>query len=150
MLEGADYKNIDMVSPLFGEIVDTLTENSTFAPITEVFTQYMDPRNFIWKHFSHIGCTEKNLSKLEVQVNRFRCVAARVLKPYHSTDIAVSKLHALTYHPKALRKIGSTKYLDSGCFKSSNKTFNNQYKKMSEKIRIAVSTILAMSAIIAS
>lgn len=41
MLEGVDYINIDLVSPFFGEIVDTMCGYIKTAPVTEVYVDYV-------------------------------------------------------------------------------------------------------------
>lgn len=53
--ETKDYENIDIVSPVFGEVANSLCKNSETAPITEVFTMYSDLKNSIQRRVCSLG-----------------------------------------------------------------------------------------------
>lgn len=72
MFEAADYKQIDLESPIFGESVDNGCGNMVKAPVTEIFTLYVDPVNKMFKKNGGPRWMEQELSYLQSHINKIR------------------------------------------------------------------------------
>lgn len=62
--EAKEFENIDLVSSLFGEIVDVHSGSFGGTPITNVFTRYIDIIQTINKQSDSLDWTEHELLEL--------------------------------------------------------------------------------------
>lgn len=60
----SDFKNIKLLSPIFGKFVDRIGWALKLLPFTGVFVNYVDLRNFVGKQLSGLHWNEKELQTL--------------------------------------------------------------------------------------
>ena len=64
MLEAADIKTVDMLSPFLGALIDTYCGEFDKAPVTTVFTQYVDLVDVVYRRNQVPGWSELELPDL--------------------------------------------------------------------------------------
>lgn len=138
MLKGEDYKNIHMISPFLGEIVDTLYSQGTAAPITQVFALHVDLKKFIRNRFFNPSWTEQELLQFKALIHSFKSVALKLFWAYQALTMATSKWHALNHVEDSLRNDDGNEYLDVGCFESLDKRFKKSYSHISKNFSTAM------------
>lgn len=84
MLAGRDYENLDLASPLFGEIVVVCCGNSSSAVVSEAFTQYAELVRTVRKTNKRSGQTEQKLCDVQLQIS---CIKIRT-KAVRSWDVS--------------------------------------------------------------
>lgn len=91
MMEATYYESVHIVSPCFGEIVNTLCGISETAPVTEPYCSSVDLIHNIRMRFSSFERTADELSELNAQMNRFRNVSPEISNPYQGSNVGTSK-----------------------------------------------------------
>lgn len=91
MLEAADYEDVDLVSPCFGKVVDTLCANSETRPVREVLCSYSDLIHNIRKRVSSPRWTHDEPLLLNHHVNRLCNVSVNICSPHQASNMGTSK-----------------------------------------------------------
>lgn len=143
MLEAADYKQIDLLSPFVEEIVDVCYRNSKTAPVPGRSTLYVDLLNKIFQKIEYSGRIEEKLLNLQGQIKNSREIAKRVFEVYRASNMETSNLHTLSHFMETLRQVGSMAYVDAGIFESSQAPFKKYYRHTSKTRRMVVDETLS-------
>lgn len=94
---GSRLRNVEQMFPFFGEIVNTMCGNSETAPVTAVFSSYVDLNSCIRSHVSNRPWTENELLSLEIQINSFRNGAKKRFGPYQALNMGTLAWHVVPH-----------------------------------------------------
>lgn len=91
MLEGADYNNMNLISPFFEEAVDSMCGVSKTVSVTAMFVDYANLNDFVRSRFSSPCWREAELGDLRSQIEHFRRKAKARFGQFQASGMATSK-----------------------------------------------------------
>lgn len=128
----------------FGKIVDSLCGQADHAPVTMVFTLFVDPSNCVQKRLCSPVWTEEKPFELSKQVNNFRKLTSQIFERYQASTTGISKWYALSLPLAPIRQVEGLEYLDAGVFESVQKTFKTKLKENLQKRNSEMSEFLVL------
>ena len=135
MLEAADMKKVDIISPFIGGILDRVCGECDAAPVTTVFTQYVDIMNSV------CGCNGRNhwsdddVSRLRNDIAQLKATAVGVFAAYQKSQMGTVKWHMLDHVPDDIVRNGGLFISDAGLYEYSHILFKQSYRKTSMRRR---------------
>ena len=111
MLEGKNYRAIDMFFPFVAAFIDICCEETDPCPLTKVCSQYRELlMTFSFKLGFTSGWTELELRKLQRNIHHFKTNARDVLGEYHTSDMGTRKWHLSNHLVSDIRRVGSLRH----------------------------------------
>ena len=144
MLEGADFNSVDMVSPFLGSIIDRCCDNILIAPVTTVFTKYVELVNFIGRVDCTPGWTQSDLHKLKTDICSFKDVGRSTFGAYQPSGMGTPKWHMLDHLPSDLERTGGLEYLKSDLYEMAHKSVKADYNLTSRRTGTAMAETMAV------
>jgi len=142
MLEAKDYRNVDQVSPFIGAFFDQCCGEIEDAPVTKVFTKYVDILRKSHRHGEDPAWTEKEVCELERRIKEFKEVAVRVFADYQPSGMGTLKFHLLDHIGDDIRRMGGLQFGDAGLYEHSHVYFKQQYRGTSKRSKTALEETL--------
>ena len=133
MLEGKDYKAVDMVFPFVGAFIDMCCGDEESCPITKISSQYTEIMTTCLGMGVERGWTEEKLSKLEESIKTFKTLARNVLGDYQTSGMGVKKWHMLDHLVPNIRRYRGLHYIDAGPFEHAHLQFKKSYLEISQR-----------------
>lgn len=107
MLEASDLDRIDEVYPFIGEIIDRCCVETTKAPVTIVFTIYVNLLNDIYYRINTPpGCTYEDFGRFDYIILEFKTIGKIGFERYQKSGMGTSKWHLLDHLLTDLRRTG--------------------------------------------
>lgn len=130
MLEAKDLKNLDNVSPFLGALIDRIC-GLDYAPVTTVFTLYVDIMHMVCGHNKNNRWNEEEISRLQENIGIFMHEGVALFGSTQASNIGTVKWHMLNHVCEDIRRIGSLSLIDAGLYEYAHKFFKAVYKTTS-------------------
>ena len=139
MLEGKDYKAVDMVSPFIGMLVDRCCDEVRSAPTTNLFVQYTDIMQMALSYNNNsLSWTEERICKLENMIKKFKSNALTLYGAYQASTLCTEKFHQLDHICEDIRKLGGLRCSDAGLFEREHTDIKRANRSGSRKNHTAM------------
>ena len=139
MLEASDLDRIDEVSPFLGAIIDRCCGETKNAPVTTVFTLYVNLLNEIHCRGRTPGWTDEDLGRLDRSIRDFKTIGKSVFHRYQKSGMGTSKWHLLDHLCVDFRRTGGICYMSGGLYEMTHKFVKADYEKTSKRNSSAMS-----------
>ena len=139
MLEGKDYKSIDMVSPFIGMVVDRCCDEVSSAPTTNLFVQYVNVMQMALSYNNHsMSWTEQKVKRLEDMIRTFKWNALSLYGSYHASMLCTEKFHQLDHIGEDICKMGGLRSGDAGLYEHEHTDIKRANRSGSRKKKTAM------------
>ena len=132
MLEGKDYRNVDMVFPFVCAFLDRKTQE-TSGVLTKISTMNSSLLTMLYYEIDRKGLTAERLSTLRDRIRMLKIDMASFYKRFTQTGLFTLKFHLLDHLAEDLSKYCSLAYLDSSPFEQYNAVIKMHYRKTSRR-----------------
>lgn len=119
MLEVSDYKNVEIVSPFVGVIIDKCCFLDKAADITQVCTACFDMVNLFYRKYMSPGWPEKELGSLQNKIDTIKTFACQIFSKYQTSQCGIKNGTLWTIFWLEFKRWGSWLILTRGFRKSS-------------------------------
>ena len=145
MLEGKDYRNLDVVFPFVGMFVDRLCDETSTAVSTKVFARYVDMLQTCLNKKSREALMgdDTRIRNLEQQIRVFKKMATKLYGPFHASKLGTEKMHMLDHIPDDIRRLGSLQFNDAGLYEYSHTIVKNAHKATSGRKHSAMAETIS-------
>jgi hypothetical protein len=133
MLEGKDHKNLDAFFPFVFSYVDVWLGYENKAPLTMVYTMYVDIVNKLTTDNFGNGWTADDRKTLRDSIHVFKKLVSSVFRPHFENSILTLKFHLLDHVVDDLERFGSIKVLSASPFEHFNLNIKQAYAKTSRR-----------------
>ena len=144
MLEAADIKKLDMISPFIGGIFDRVCGESETCPITTVFTEYVDVMNKVCGHNGRDVWSGSDISQLRRDIKEFKRNGVRVFGSYQKSGMGTVKWHLLEHVADDIVRNGGLQLCDAGMYEYSHIIFKQSYARTSKRRNSAMDESIAI------
>ena len=128
MLEGKDYKCLDLVSPFMGMFVDRCCEERVLCPTTKFFTQHADLVANILCYNSNSTWNIKKIHQLEIDIKSFKEKALQLYGGYSVSELCTEKFHLLDHVVQNINRLGGISWGDAGVYEYSHTLVKSAYR----------------------
>ena len=148
MLEGKDYRNLDMVFPFVGMFLDRACGETTTAVSTNLFVMYVE---IVQESLSYTpdGTTMWNENKvlsLEKKIRMFKNMANRLYSTHQKSELCTQKVQMLDHIVEDIRRLGGLRYSDASLYEYSHTIVKAAHRATSRRRHSAMEeTISAYS-----
>ena len=97
MLEGKDYKTLDMIFPFIAAFIDRACGEVSNGPVTTVSVLYSDLVGFLLRYNRSNSWKRDEIDVIEGMVDTFRTTFMEVFGTFHSTGMRTLKFHLLSH-----------------------------------------------------
>ena len=145
MVEAVTFKKLDMISPFLGAIVDRVCGCEESAPITTVFTQYVDIMMEVCGYGKIDNWTEEAIEYIAGAIECFKANGVRVFGKYQKSGMGTNKWHLLDHIPYDLQRNCGLQFTDTGLYEFTHSLFKFFYRSASKRVSTALKeTIVKM------
>lgn len=139
MLEAKDYISVDQVSPFLGGIADRLCGESSAAPVTSVFTKYVDLYRFIGRRHMAPSWTADDIEQLKEMIAVLKEEGTKLFQHHQASGMATVKWHLLDHIPADICRLGGISFSDASLFEYSHIIFKTLFETTSRRHATAMS-----------
>ena len=133
MLEAADMKSIDMVSPFLGAIIDRCCAEVVTAPVTGTFTLFIDMIDEIYERDRIPGWTDSCLDALSRTIRLFKAQGRKVFENFQPSSMGFPKWHSLDHVVEDISSTGSISYMEGDLYEMAHKTIKGDLRNTSRR-----------------
>lgn len=135
MLEGKDYRNLDIIFPFVGVFVDRLCDELSTAKSTKLFVHYNDllRTSLSYGSTGSVMWNETKVIALQRQISKFKNMARELYGEFHATGLGTEKMHMLDHIPADIRRLGGLRSCDAGLYEYSHTMFKSAHKATSRR-----------------
>lgn len=144
MLEGKDYKNLDMVSPFLGMFVDRCCGETSRAPNTSVFVQYVDLMQSCLRIGRQPEWSRRQVEKLRKRICSFKKDTIALFADFQKSHFATLKFHLLDHICDDILRLGGLHYGHAGLFEHAHTIFKRAYRATSKRTSTAMEETMAI------
>ena len=135
MLEGKNYRNLDIVFPFVGMFVDRLCDEVSTANSTKLFVHYIDMQQtcLSYKSATSVMWNEEEIIALKREICNFKKMARKLYGEFHASQLGTEKMHMLDHIPDDIRRLGGLRYCDAGLYEYSHTMVKSAHKATSRR-----------------
>ena len=137
MVEAVTFKKLDMISPFLGAIVDRVCGCEESAPITTVFTQYVDIMMEVCGYGQIDNWTDEAIEYIRDSIVCFKANGVRIFGKYQKSGMGTNKWHLLDHIPYELQRNCGLQYADTGLYEFTHSIFKFFYRMASKRTSTA-------------
>lgn len=116
MLEGKDYRSVDMLFPFVTGFIDQATGCTKEAPLTRVHSSCCMLVRKLMGRYGLCRSEKREIEGLHMEEEEFRGLVVNIFKDQFGFRLYTLKFHLLVYIVEDLKQLGSLKRLDSSPF----------------------------------
>lgn len=133
MLQGKDYKSLDMVFPFIGMFLDRCCDEVHLALSTTVFVQYVDIMQSALSYDNNPSWTESRVRSLEKKIKSFKSNALSLYSGHHPFSLRTEKFQVLDRIGEDIRRMGGIQYGNAGLCEYSHTLVKQAYRSGSKR-----------------
>lgn len=145
MLEGTDYRSLDIVFPFVGMFVDRCTDEIQTAVSTKLFVLYVEVMQSAMSYDSHMQVTwnEASVIKLEQKIRLFKKKAVELYANFQPSGLCTEKMHLLDHICEDIRRMGGLRSSDASLYEYSHTLVKAAYRSSSKRRNSAMNETVA-------
>ena len=146
MLEGKDYRSIDMVFPFVGMMVDRACGEVGTAVTTRLFVLYSEIVQLFLSHTQQesVLWNERKLNFLQHKIQNFKKTATQLYSDHHASDLCTTKMHMLDHIVDDIRRFGGLRYCDASLYEYSHTMVKSAHRATSRRRNSAMTETIAI------
>ena len=133
MLEAKDYKSVDMIFPFIGMFSDRCCGESSIAPCTNLFVEYVDLMQMTMSYRGTKQWTRSKIETLEKMIEQFKNHATDLFGDHQRSRFRTEKFHALDHICQDIRRMGSIVSGDAGLYEHAHTLVKTAYRSGSKR-----------------
>ena len=134
MLEGKDYRALDVMFPFVFGYVDCWLGTSAEASLTKIHVSYTDLVNRLMTDNFGEGWSAADFSDMQKEVSAFKEDISKLFGPHCKTGLQTLKFHLLDHMVLDLERFGSLRVLSASPYEHFNLFVKQAYNSTSKRI----------------
>ena len=120
MLEGKDYKTVDMILPFIAAFIDRACGEVSNGPVTTVSVLYADLVGFLLRYNQSNPWRRDEIDIIEGMVDTFGTTFMNVFGTFHSTGMRTLKFHLLSHLAEDVENFGGLHNINAGVYEHAH------------------------------
>lgn len=134
MLEGKDFKCLDMVFPFVAAYIDRVTGYQDNAPLTDICTSYTTLMQDLLYDNTSTGWSRDMIADITHRISLLKSKCVHTFEKHCEHGIHTLKFHLLDHVVEDLSKFGGLNILDASPYEHFNTFFKQSYRSTSKRI----------------
>lgn len=133
MLEGKNYRSVDMVFPFISAFIDRVTGFENAADMTRVCTLYTEIMTSALYDFPRNPPDSEIISEFKKKVQYFKVLTIKTFQDFCVSGLFTLKFHLLDHMVEDMERFGSLQVLDASAFEHYNTDIKAAIRRTSQR-----------------
>lgn len=146
MLEGKDYRNLEMVFPFVGAFLDRACDEVVTAVSTKLFVIYVEivQESLSYTPDGSSTWNEIKVSALERKIEKFKDMARVHYSAFQPSKLCTQKFHMLNHIGEDIRRLGGLRYCDASLYEYAHTIVKNAHRSTSRRKNSAMDEMISV------
>lgn len=133
MVEAKIFKEMDKVSPFLGSIIDRACGEEMVAPVTKIFTMYVEIVNMFCRNEGVEKWDREQLNRAGEKVAEFKTLGYKYFGEYQKSEMCTEKWHSLDHLKMDAEEMNGLSEVSGSSYEKSHVLVKTHYRQTTGK-----------------